>query len=264
MVRRARPRGGRSRSSSSRSGPAASRSRSRARRAARDRDRPSPAMLAVARGAGGRRLLELRLGDMRDLDLEEPATLVICPFRSLLHLPTWADRRRVFERVAASLRPGGRFALERVRLQPAHRRASYDGLLETREPSAHIRYARPRTAIDIVAAATGARRAPLWWATKSEWHGLVDVAGLEVEALYGGFAARAVRRRVARVRVRRAEAVSALRRDRARSTTRGAASVIEDISLLCRGGARRGRPGRRARRRHGTDRDPDRRGRRRT
>jgi len=27
----------------------------------------------------------------------------------------------------------------------------------------------------------------LWWATKSEWEGLLDVAGLEVEALYGGF-----------------------------------------------------------------------------
>jgi hypothetical protein len=27
----------------------------------------------------------------------------------------------------------------------------------------------------------------LWWATKNEWLGLVDVAGLEVEALYGGF-----------------------------------------------------------------------------
>jgi hypothetical protein len=32
------------------------------------------------------------------------------PFRALLHLATWADRRRTFERVAASLRPGGRFA----------------------------------------------------------------------------------------------------------------------------------------------------------
>jgi hypothetical protein len=28
----------------------------------------------------------------------------------------------------------------------------------------------------------------LWWATKNEWLGLVDTAGLEVEALYGGFA----------------------------------------------------------------------------
>ena len=28
----------------------------------------------------------------------------------------------------------------------------------------------------------------LWWATRNEWLGLVDIAGLEVEALYGGFA----------------------------------------------------------------------------
>lgn len=28
----------------------------------------------------------------------------------------------------------------------------------------------------------------LWWATKNEWLGLLDVAGLELEALYGGFA----------------------------------------------------------------------------
>jgi len=47
---------------------------------------------------------------MRDLVLTEPAALIYCPFRALLHLPTWADRRRTFERVAASLRPDGRFA----------------------------------------------------------------------------------------------------------------------------------------------------------
>jgi hypothetical protein len=27
----------------------------------------------------------------------------------------------------------------------------------------------------------------LWWATKNEWLGLLDVADLELEALYGGF-----------------------------------------------------------------------------
>jgi hypothetical protein len=27
----------------------------------------------------------------------------------------------------------------------------------------------------------------LWWATKNEWLGLLDVAGLELEALYGTF-----------------------------------------------------------------------------
>jgi hypothetical protein len=33
----------------------------------------------------------------------------------------------------------------------------------------------------------GAATLRLWWATKSEWDGLLEVAGLEVEALYGGF-----------------------------------------------------------------------------
>src|SRR5438132_13988414 len=66
----------------------------------------SPAMLAQARvravEAGVE--LDLREEDIR-LEIEEPAALIYCPGRSLLHLPTWADRRRCFERVAASLQP---------------------------------------------------------------------------------------------------------------------------------------------------------------
>src|SRR5215208_7153277 len=72
----------------------------------------SPAMLEQARSrateAGVE--LDLREGDMRDLALDEPAALIYCPFRALLHLPSWVDRRRTFERVTASLRPDGRFA----------------------------------------------------------------------------------------------------------------------------------------------------------
>src|SRR5213078_3013483 len=71
----------------------------------------SPAMLAQAReraeAAGVQ--LNLRELDMRDFELEEPAALVYCPFRALLHLPTWQDKRKVFERVAAALQPSGRF-----------------------------------------------------------------------------------------------------------------------------------------------------------
>ena len=72
----------------------------------------SPAMLeqGAANAAEAGVTLDLRQGDMRDFVLDEPAALIYCPFRSLLHLPTWADRRRTFERVAASLHPGGRFA----------------------------------------------------------------------------------------------------------------------------------------------------------
>src|SRR5947209_5853808 len=72
----------------------------------------SPAMLAQARARAAETgvELDLREGDISALEIEEPAALIYCPGRSLLHLPTWADRRRCFERVAASLRPGGRFA----------------------------------------------------------------------------------------------------------------------------------------------------------
>jgi hypothetical protein len=30
-------------------------------------------------------------------------------------------------------------------------------------------------------------RISLWWSTRAEWEGLLDVAGLEVEALHGWF-----------------------------------------------------------------------------
>ena len=146
----------------------------------------SPAMLAQAReraataGVG----LELREGDMRDLELEEPAGLVYCPFRGLLHLPTWADRRRVFERVAASLRPGGRFAWNAFAFDHAIA-ARLDGGHQE-EPVPHsLRYAVGDNRIDITLDGDGT--SSLWWATKNEWMGLGDVAGLEVEALYGDF-----------------------------------------------------------------------------
>src|SRR5436305_10975037 len=70
----------------------------------------SPAMLEIARERAAGLPLELRLGDMRDFELAEPASLIYVPGRSLLHLHGWAAKRTVFERVTQSLRPGGRFA----------------------------------------------------------------------------------------------------------------------------------------------------------
>jgi SAM-dependent methyltransferase len=148
----------------------------------------SPAMLRVARerAAEAGVDLDLREGDMRDLELEEPAALIYIPFRSLLHLPTWRDKRRVFERVAASLRPGGRFAWNAFAFD--HRiAAKLDGTTQTQEGIVHsLRYVPADNRIEITRD-DGAKLA-LWWATKSEWEGLIDVSGLEVEALYGGFA----------------------------------------------------------------------------
>jgi SAM-dependent methyltransferase len=128
--------------------------------------------------------LDLRQGDMRDLVLHEPAGLIYCPFRSLMHLPTWADRRRTFERVASALRPGGRFAWNAFVFD--HRIAmNHDGQHEDLPVPHTRRYAVGDNRIDIVLDHGG--KSSLWWATKNEWLGLIDVAELEVEALYGGF-----------------------------------------------------------------------------
>jgi ubiquinone/menaquinone biosynthesis C-methylase UbiE len=146
----------------------------------------SPAMLEQARAKAAEAGVELELqeGDMRDLALDEPAALIYCPARALLHLSTWADRRRTFERVATSLRPDGRFAWNAfafdhavaVRLDGAH----------LDEPVPHtVHYAVGDNRIDIVL--DDGAKSRLWWATRNEWLGLLDVAGLEVEALYGGF-----------------------------------------------------------------------------
>ncbi|HEV8102706.1 MAG TPA: class I SAM-dependent methyltransferase [Gaiellaceae bacterium] len=65
----------------------------------------SPAMLAQARARAievGVEL-DLRERDIRELEIEEPAALIYCPARSLLHLPTWA-------RSSPVLRAGRRIA----------------------------------------------------------------------------------------------------------------------------------------------------------
>src|ERR1700689_3280778 len=110
----------------------------------------STAMLAQAReratAAGVD--LDLRLGDMRELSLSEPAALIYCPFRALLHLPTWSDRRRTFERVAASLRPGGRFAWNAFAFD--HRIAvDLDGFPQDQPVPHTVRYSVGDNRIDI-------------------------------------------------------------------------------------------------------------------
>jgi SAM-dependent methyltransferase len=147
----------------------------------------SPGMLdqARARAAAAGVQLDLQLGDMRDLELAEPAGLIYCPFRALLHLPGWADRRRTFERVAAALRPGGRFAWNAFAFSH-HAAVRLDGVRQETPVPHTARYSVGDGRIDLVA--DDGATSSLWWATKNEWLGLIDVAGLELESLHGGFA----------------------------------------------------------------------------
>ncbi len=144
----------------------------------------SPAMLEIARTRARGLPLDLRLGDVRDLELDEPAALIYVPFRSLLHLRGWHDKRRVFERVAAALRPGGRFAFNAFAFD--QRFADLDGRTQEQNGIVHtLHYAPADNRIDIVR--DDGATITCWWATRSEWEGLLDVARLEVEARYGWF-----------------------------------------------------------------------------
>lgn len=146
----------------------------------------SPSMLGQARERAEEAevVLDLRQGDMRDFVVDESAGLIYCPARALLHLPTWQDRRRTFERVAAALRPGGIFAWNAFAFD--HQVAvRLDGARQD-HPVAHtITYDVADNRVDLTL--DNGSISSLWWATKNEWLGLIDVAGLFLEELAGGF-----------------------------------------------------------------------------
>src|SRR4051795_8546843 len=121
----------------------------------------SPAMLAQARERAAAAGVELDLHerDMRDLALDVEAALIYCPFRALLHLPTWADRRQTFERVASSLRPGGRFAWNAFAFDHAVA-ARLDGAPQEQPVPHTVRYAVGDNRIDLEL--VGGARSSLW------------------------------------------------------------------------------------------------------
>jgi SAM-dependent methyltransferase len=81
----------------------------------------SPAMLELARAKARSADVQLilRQEDMRDLALDEPAALIYCPYRALLHLQTWADRRRLFERCCQAVGSPGTRSRSITRSHPA-------------------------------------------------------------------------------------------------------------------------------------------------
>jgi SAM-dependent methyltransferase len=147
----------------------------------------SPAMLAGAseraREAGVE--LDLRLGDMRELALEERTDLVICPFRSLLHVHGHDERLRVFRGVFDTLSPGGRFAWNAFVFDPEIA-SELDGQWREQGGVRHrVDYDHDERRIDL--SLEGGPTIPLWWADPAEWDRLVEESGLEVEARYGWF-----------------------------------------------------------------------------
>ena len=122
---------------------------------------------------------------MRDFALDDAAALIYVPGRSLLHLHGWAEKRDVFRRIAASLRPGGRLAFNCFVFVP-RLAAERDGVLQESGGIVHTsRYFAPDSRIELER--EDGATLTLWWVTRAELDGLLDAAGLETEALYGDF-----------------------------------------------------------------------------
>jgi SAM-dependent methyltransferase len=153
----------------------------------------SAGMLEVAReraeSAGVANLVELRLGDLRAPPVSERVELVICPFRSYLHLRTDAERLRALIAARDLLVPGGRLVFD-VFAPGADDIAETDGRWLEREPEIFERAdwdTERRTLTLSVRGPTGEATLALAWLSADEWRALLERAGFEVEALYGWF-----------------------------------------------------------------------------
>jgi len=133
--------------------------------------------------------LDLRVGDLREPPVQERVPLVICPFRSLLHMQTDDDRRRVLAAVQRLLRPGGRFVFDVFTPGADDIAHTHERWLE-REPGI-FELARwdeeARTLTLTVRGPDGETTMALAWLSVAEWRDLLEGSGFEVEACYGWF-----------------------------------------------------------------------------
>jgi len=131
--------------------------------------------------------VDLRLGDLREPPVRERVPLVICPFRSMLHMHTDEDRRRALAAVETLLRPDGRFVFDVFTPGADDIAQTQDRWLE-REPGI-FELARwdetARTLTLTVRGPTDETTMALAWLSTEEWHTLLERSGFEVEACYG-------------------------------------------------------------------------------
>jgi SAM-dependent methyltransferase len=142
-----------------------------------------------AREAGVAELLDLRLGDLRDPPVTERVPLVVCPFRSYLHLLTEADRRGALAAAHRLLVPGGRLVFD-VFAPGADDVAETHGRWLEREPGIYERAdwdLDERTLTLSVRGDAGEATMTLAWLHPAEWHALLVDAGFEVLGRYGWF-----------------------------------------------------------------------------
>ena len=150
-------------------------------------------MLAACRrraeAAGVAERLDLRLGDLRHPPLDEQVPLVICPFRSYLHLADDGERIDALEAARKALVPGGRLIFDVFEPKPDDIAETHGRWLE-REPEIFERAhwdQEERTLTLSVRGPEGAATMALAWISRAEWQELLEEAGFVVEACFGWF-----------------------------------------------------------------------------
>ena len=151
----------------------------------------SRAMLEVCarRAALAGVTLDLRVGDLREPPVTERVPLVICPFRSLLHMHTDEDRLGVLGAAYDLLLPGGRFVFDVFTPDADDIAQTQDRWLE-REPGIFEHAVWDESARTLTLTVRGDERETtmaLAWLSPEEWRGLLEQAGFEIEACYGWF-----------------------------------------------------------------------------
>ena len=153
----------------------------------------SPEMLALARAAaraaGVEELVDLRLGDLREPPVPERVPLALCPFRSLLHMPDEAAKLQALRAAHSLLESDGRFVFDVFAPTREDIEETHDRWLE-REPGIFERAVWDESARTLslsVRSGEVAATFELHWLSLPEWLRLLDLAGLEVESVYGWF-----------------------------------------------------------------------------
>ena len=153
----------------------------------------SSGMLEICREraevAGVGELVDLRYGDLREPPVSERVELVICPFRSYLHLHTDEERLGALRAARELLVPDGRLVFD-VFAPAADDIAETNGRWLERELDIYERAdwnTDTRTLTLSVRGPSSESTMVLAWLSADEWRALLERAGFEVEALYGWF-----------------------------------------------------------------------------
>jgi SAM-dependent methyltransferase len=153
----------------------------------------SQRMLEVCRRRAERmgveHLLDLRLGDMREPPVDPTVSLVLCPFRSYLHLRTDSDRRRTLRAAWGLLDAGGRLVFDIFTPAPDDI-AETNGRWLEREPEIYERAdwnARTRSFTLRVRGPAAETAMELAWVSPEDWRRLLGETGFEILACYGWF-----------------------------------------------------------------------------